>query len=81
MVSLNPAERPTAEFITSSPIIVPFTEKSRSQLRVELNTSKFKIEELNRELKVVRGASDKKVTKTSSRCVRRSSSLNLDLES
>lgn len=53
MLSPNPDERPSAAAIIQDPVLVPFSEKSKAQLRRELNDTKFKVELLNRQLEAV----------------------------
>lgn len=50
LVNPDPEKRPAALSLLHHPVLVPFAEKSRAQLRRELNTEKFRNELLTKQL-------------------------------
>lgn len=50
MIHIDPEHRPSASELLQDPILVPHADKSKAQLRRELNTERFKCEMLAREL-------------------------------
>ncbi|XP_076339444.1 wee1-like protein kinase 2 [Tachypleus tridentatus] len=50
MIQKDPELRPSAAALTQHPVLVPYANKTKSQLRKELNAEKFKNELLSRQL-------------------------------